>query len=394
MFMTPRFLTICSVTLTLFFAVTAFPGSSIGNTPTTFDQTKLQTQLAEIASAAKGRVGVAARVLETGDSISLNPGDHFPMQSVYKLPIGMAVMNQVDSGKIKLDQVVRVTNEYYVDKDSYNPVRDKYPEGAELTVKELMGWMLMESDGAASDVLMKLAGGPDAVNAYLKELKIIDIVIRDSEKQMAQDNSLQYRNWATPEAAVALLSALFEKRGLSEPSRTLLLKLMSESHTGPKRLKGLLPAGTVVAHKTGSSGTHNGITAVTNDIGIVTLPNGRHLAIAVFVSDSPADQATREGVIAKVARAIWEKAAEGSHGLSIFRGTGAASRFDQDATKTRTSRGRKQPKPCYAILNRLRHKLLPSATSIDFNYFGKSIGGPEKATISQTTARKSLEGFC
>ena len=82
---------------------------------------------------------------------------------------------------------------------------------------------------------------------------------------------------------------------------------MSESSTGPQRLKGLLPAGTVVAHKTGSSWTENGITAATNDIGIVTLPNGRHLAIAVFVSDSPADQATREGVIAKIARAVWER---------------------------------------------------------------------------------------
>ena len=261
----------------------------------------------QIASEAKGKVGVAALVLETGDTVSLNPRDHFPMQSVYKLPIGMAVMKQVDDGKIKLDQEVRVTTDNYVGKDSYNPVRDKYPDGGELSVNELMEWMLLASDGSACDVLMKLVGGPDAVNAYLKELKITDIVVRNPEKQMAQDHSLQYRNWATPQAAVALLRALYEKRGFSEASQSLLLKLMSESNTGPKRLKGLLPAGTVVSHKTGSSWTENGITAATNDIGIVTLPNGRHLAIAVFVSDSPADEVTREGVIAKVARAIWDK---------------------------------------------------------------------------------------
>ena len=68
-----------------------------------------------------------------------------------------------------------------------------------------------------------------------------------------------------------------------------------------------MPAGTAVAHKTGTSGTEKGITAATNDIGIITLPDGRHLAIAVFVSDSPEDEATREGVIAKIAKAIWEK---------------------------------------------------------------------------------------
>jgi beta-lactamase class A len=82
---------------------------------------------------------------------------------------------------------------------------------------------------------------------------------------------------------------------------------MIESTPGAKRLKGLLPAGAVVAHKTGTSGAQKGITAATNDIGIITLPNGKHLAIAVFVSDSPADEATREGVIAKVAQAVWDK---------------------------------------------------------------------------------------
>src|SRR2546429_3997324 len=60
---------------------------------------KLRDQIEQIAAAAKGRVGVAAVVLETGATVSLNPYDHFPMQSVYKLPIGMAVMKQVDAGK-------------------------------------------------------------------------------------------------------------------------------------------------------------------------------------------------------------------------------------------------------------------------------------------------------
>jgi beta-lactamase class A len=81
---------------------------------------------------------------------------------------------------------------------------------------------------------------------------------------------------------------------------------MIESTPGAKRLKRLLPAGTIVAHKTGTSGTEKGITAATNDIGIITLPGGKHLAIAVFVSDSPADDATREGVIARIAKAVWD----------------------------------------------------------------------------------------
>jgi beta-lactamase class A len=285
---------------------------------------ELQNQIEQIASAAKGRVGVAAVVLEeqkaegskqkaespNSDSqllVSLNHHEHFPMQSVYKLPIGMAVMKQVDAGKIKLDQSVRVTKSDFVRAGQYSPIRDQNPNGVEMSVSELLQFAISESDGTASDVLMKLAGGPEVIQAYLSELKITEMIVLNSEKELGQDWRAQYRNSTSPEAAVALLRALHERRGLSETARDLLLKLMTESTPGAKRLKGLLPAGTVVAHKTGTSGSRNGITAATNDIGIITLPNGRHLATAVFVSDSPADEATREGVIAKIARAVWDQ---------------------------------------------------------------------------------------
>jgi beta-lactamase class A len=82
---------------------------------------------------------------------------------------------------------------------------------------------------------------------------------------------------------------------------------MRETTTGPKRIKGLLPDETVVAHKTGTSSTVNGVTAATNDVGLVTLPNGRHMAISVFVSDSGANNAVREEVITKVAKAAWDE---------------------------------------------------------------------------------------
>jgi len=82
---------------------------------------------------------------------------------------------------------------------------------------------------------------------------------------------------------------------------------MTETPTGLRRIKGSLPAGTIVAHKTGTSGTVNGLTAATNDVGLVTLPDGKHLAISVFVSDSTADEATREETIAKITRTIWDE---------------------------------------------------------------------------------------
>jgi len=278
----------------------------------------LAQSVAEIAQSAQGRVGVSAVLLEDGSSIlSFHASEHFPMQSVYKLPIGMAVLSEVDRGALKLDAIVHVDKREYVSSGQHSPLRDQHPGGADLTLRKLLRLAVSESDGSASDVLMRLAGGPSAVMRYLHAAGVSEIEVRDTEKHIGQDPKVQYANRATPNGAVALLRALHESRGLSSASRDLLLKFLTETTTFPTRLKGLLPASAVVAHKTGSSGTANGLTAATNDIGIVTLPDGRHLAIAVFVSDSKPDDATRDAVIARIARLAWQQAGGPARAVSI-----------------------------------------------------------------------------
>jgi beta-lactamase class A len=269
-------------------------------------QRNLREQMEKISLDAQGKVGASVMLLETNESVSFNGDQKFPMQSVYKFPIGMCVLNQVDKGALKLDQKVRVGKSDLVPPKAGSPIRDKYPNGVELSLRELLRYMMIESDGTASDVLLHLVGGAGRVNAYLQDLGISEIVVATTEREMTTGEEVQYRNWATPDAAVALLRAFYEGRGLSAKSRTLLLQLMTDSTTGPHRLKGELPAGTVVAHKTGTSGTVEGLTRATNDIGIITLPDGRHLIIAVFVSDSKAQTAAREGVIARIARAAYD----------------------------------------------------------------------------------------
>jgi beta-lactamase class A len=269
--------------------------------------TELQKRIEQAASAAKGRVGAGVMLLETGEAVYLNQNEQFPMQSVYKLPIAMAAMRQVDNGNLKLEQKIRVEKEDFVRKGMASPLRDKNPNGAEVSVAELVRLSVSESDGTASDVLFRLAGGAEAIQKFLEEIEVKEIAVVNTEKEIGRDWETQYRNWASPEGAIALLRALQERRGLSETSQAYLLKVLTEATTGPKRLKGLLPKGTPVAHKTGTGGTRNGITGATNDIGIITLPNGKHLAVAVFVSDSPADEATRERVIAEIAKIAWDE---------------------------------------------------------------------------------------
>jgi beta-lactamase class A len=266
---------------------------------------KLREKWEAFATAADGKVGVAAELIETRESVSMNGQDHYPMQSVYKFPIAMAVLHEVDQGKMKLDQKVQFTTNDLMSKLQNSPIRDAYPEGGELSVSNLLREMVCSSDGTACDVFLRLLGF-DPVNAYLHSLGATNVMVATMEKEMGQDERAQYRSWATPEGMIGLLRALHEGRGLSPPSRKLLLAFMTESTPGRKRLKGLLPPGTPVAHKTGTSRTVNGQTAATNDVGIITLPDGRHVAIAVFVSDARADDTTRDAVIAKISKAAWD----------------------------------------------------------------------------------------
>ncbi len=269
---------------------------------------ELEKQIADAAKAAKGKVGVAAVVLETGDAAMLNADQRFPMQSVYKLPIAMAVMEQIKRGELDLDEKIGVTKADFVRPGMRSPLRDANPNGGEFTIRELIRLSLVESDGTASDVLIRVAGGANEIQSYLSLIGIQDIKVVNTEKEIGKDWQTQYDNWATPMASVELIESL---GGLSEhvllEGYPLILQNMLESKPGQNRLKGLLPAKALVYHKTGTSGTQTGITAATNDIGVIWLPNGNRLGIAVFVSDSPADEKTREAVIAKIAKACWDR---------------------------------------------------------------------------------------
>jgi beta-lactamase class A len=268
---------------------------------------ELERQFAEIAKEARGKVGAAAFVLETGQNASLNGSEKFAMQSVYKLPISMAVMKEVDAGKYRSDQEIEIKKEDFVSKGQASLLRDNFPDGTKIELWHVIEYAISHSDGTASDVLLNLAGGPSEVQKYLTEIGVTDMMIKSSEKELGKDWQVQYENFATPNAAIALLTELKSGASLDRERSKLIMDFMNESEPGANRLRGQLPESAYVAHKTGTSGTRSGLTAATNDIGIVSLPNGNFLLIAVFVGDSTADEKTREATIAKIGKAAWDR---------------------------------------------------------------------------------------
>ncbi len=269
-------------------------------------QDSLKNQIIQISKQSKGIVGVSMLNIETRDTLNYNGNSRLVMHSVMKFPIAIAVLNLVDKGKYKLDQKMKV-GKGDMHPNTWSPLRDKYPDGAEVTLSELLSYMVSQSDNNACDFLLKKLGGTQTVMEYLQGLGIKGINIVASEGDMAKAWEVQYTNWCKPVDVVHLLDLFYSGKVLSKSSNDFLYKIMTETSTGPKRLKGFLPANAVVAHKTGTSGTNDeGLTPAANDVGIITLPNGKHLAIAVLVCNSKADEITRDLVIAQIAKAAWD----------------------------------------------------------------------------------------
>lgn len=177
----------------------------------------------------------------------------------------------------------------------------------DVTIDELLQYVVIQSDNTACDKLLEIAGGVKEVENYIHNIGIQGMAIAASEKQMHSDNTLQYKSWCEPKEMTRLLKLFYERRCLSESSTAYLLTALEKTATGSKRIKGLLPEGTIVAHKTGSSGIFNGIASATNDAGIITLPNGKHLIVTVFVTDSKASDTSREAVIANIAKLAYDR---------------------------------------------------------------------------------------
>lgn len=268
----------------------------------------LRQKIEGVIGTSRADVGVSVLHLEKGDTLTVNGQKHYPMQSVYKFPLAMAVLHQVDKGKLSLGQKIRLTRRDLLP-NTWSPLRDKYPQAnVDVSLEEILRYTVSQSDNNGCDVLFRLLGGTRPVDAYVRSLGVKGMAIAATEEEMHRAWDVQFTNWSEPAAMTALLKLFYQRKHLSAASTDLLWKLMVETSTGPDRIKGLLPKETVVAHKTGTSDTNaRGIAAATNDAGIVTLPNGEHFAIVVYVANSPADAKTREATIARITRAVWDE---------------------------------------------------------------------------------------
>jgi len=296
----------------------------------------LATRMAAVPiDASLGRVGVGVLDMQTGTTWYHSGEEAFPMQSVFKLPLAIAVLKQVDKGELSLDQKVTITPADFA--PSWSPLRDEFQgESAEYTLRDLIKSSMALSDNTAADVLLRVIGGPTAVTESLaipglridrseRELqpesvglgkflpeytnrdtfqKAIDDLSPEAKKAAAATYLADPRDTSTPQAMVQLLRDLSSGNLLSQDSTDFLLQIMKETYTGANRLRAGLP-GTdwALAHKTGTGYEIEGIALAANDAGIALGPNGRAAIIVVFVAGATADEATRDRLMADLTKA-------------------------------------------------------------------------------------------
>ncbi len=271
---------------------------------------QLDSLKAKIQNCIKGNnaeIGVAINAYSGNDSLSINGREHLPMQSVYKFPIALAVLSAIDKGKFTWNQKIVITKKDLLP-NTWSPLREKYPNGAILPIGEIIKYMVSQSDNNGCDILLRLLGGPDFAEKFLRQNQIEDVSIKATEEEMHKDLNTQFSNWTTPLAMNKLLiKYFFSNKLLSKKSHNFLWDIMTQTSTGANRLKAQLPRNAIVAHKTGTSFTDSsGVTAATNDVGIIMLPNQKKIFISVFVSSSKENAETNEKIIADISKTTWD----------------------------------------------------------------------------------------
>ncbi|MBL8229142.1 MAG: class A beta-lactamase [Bryobacterales bacterium] len=293
----------------------------------------LEREMARVAQAGGGVAGASAIHIESGRRAVLNPNEHFPMASTVKVPVAVQLLTLVDEGKERLDRMITLeAKDLHPGSGTLSDLFNK--PGLALSVRNLLELMLLISDNSATDVVLRLAGGAEAVNARMRSLAVTGLRVDRPTVELIADavgiklpaeeqwsplfferafRSLtpaaraaamrtfndDVRDTSTPDAMSELLVRIARKEVLKPDTGELLLDIMRRCRTGDTRIKGVLPQGTVVAHKTGS------IAQSANDVGILTLPDGAgHVALSVFVKKSEKDAAARDRAIAEIARAV------------------------------------------------------------------------------------------
>ncbi len=264
----------------------------------------IQQTVEAIIARGRGRIGVAAADLDGGGEVLIHGDMPFPMASTAKIAVAATFLSGVEQGRFRLDQPfpMMMPAAERGERSAAAPLRP----GPVMSAQQLMELSITRSDNHATDGLITAVGGVGVVNAWLARTGIVGQHLDSTMATLVRDDgrinpatTIDTRTASTPRAMLALLAAIDRGNALSPESRAVLLDTMTRTSTGKNRMRAGLPDGTVFAHKTGT------LSGVTDDVGIIRLPDGRHLALAIFIT-GPEGHTPHAMMIAQITRALYD----------------------------------------------------------------------------------------
>ncbi len=259
----------------------------------------LPAALARIERERGGRLGVAMLDTRTGERVGQRGEERFPMASTFKLFVAAAVLSRVDRGEERLDRRIRYDRSDLV---AWSPVTEAPPNLRDgMTVASLVEAMMTISDNTATNLLLASIGGPAGLTAFLRGIG--DAVTRSDrdEPAMSEGRPGDLRDTTSPAAFLATMRALTLGDVLSPASRERLVLQMKANQTGAPLLRARLPAGWVIADRTGAAGHRT-----RNVVGLVwPARQAEPVLVTVFLTEGPEQSRARDAVLAEVGATLY-----------------------------------------------------------------------------------------
>lgn len=311
--------------------------------------TALQTQLTALGASIDGTTGIAVRRIGCSWVAGDRLDQFFPQQSVSKLWVTLAALDAVDRREAQLDEVLAITP---ADLTLFNqPLRAAVMEHGQVRVpvSRLIYDAITHSDNTANDRLLRRVGGPERIRRMLQEKGLGGIRFGPGERLLQSgiagiewrpelslgSNFDQARarlplatrqaalaryladpiDGATPSGITQALSLLASEQLLSPTATRYAMDTLAMTHSGPRRLKGGIPAGWKIYHKTGTGQILGPLSTGYNDVGILEAPDGARYAIAVMIGQTRSPIQDRMAMMQQVSTAVTQHHALSAGGI-------------------------------------------------------------------------------
>ncbi len=226
--------------------------------------------------------------LDTGEYLDIKGDRVFPAASTIKLPILIAFYEDVDAGKVSLDETLVMKSDLVA--SGSGTMQDR-PDGTRFSIRETVDKMITISDNTATNMIIERLGGIAKLNERFRSWGLTDTRIRNWL------GDFQGTNTTSSIDMVKLLSMLSRDKLVSESSREQVLELLRHTTTRTLLPSGL-GAGAVIADKTGDIGF------VVGDAGIIDMPNGKRYLAAIFVKRPYNDPIVRD-FVRRISRIVY-----------------------------------------------------------------------------------------